>query len=484
MNERDLWQRFDHLARDFVELGRRKERTQLDPLVESLERDNRALRSLLESTQRQLEKERALHDGIKSMLRAREDENYRLHQRLVAHHLNSEQTQEQLTQAAQRGDLDTLYSCLSPPMAPDEAEEQSRNCKDHALRIAVSQGFVECIQLLLAQGADPLAKDPLAGRNSIHCAAMSQGEDDRVLCLLFEDSTLVESIDEPDATGMTALGHAAKLCCLERVLFLLTMGANSELVSSTDWKNLEEYQTQKEQLNSSNTTPTTCTGTSTSWDLPFLKQRARNEEAIVAEDRQAQFTPPLACQAKEEQILEETSERARELFSNGNYEEALNLYASLECQGITWSSENRATVCVNAATACAQLNRHSEAIAWCDKALEALPEHSSALIQRAQSNMELFRYVSAKSDFELLALLTHSADQPRWIAWASRAEALDTRTKHNYLLLDVPPSANSSEIRKAFLMQCLKWHPDKNRQTRDDEMRAITMFKLITDANA
>ena len=48
---------------------------------------------------------------------------------------------------------------------------------------------------------------------------------------------------------------------------------------------------------------------------------------------------------------------------------------------------------------------------------------------------------------------------------------------------DLDPSSNASDVRRAYLQKCLRWHPDKNQATRESEMQASTMFKAVSEAN-
>ncbi len=54
--------------------------------------------------------------------------------------------------------------------------------------------------------------------------------------------------------------------------------------------------------------------------------------------------------------------------------------------------------------------------------------------------------------------------------------------KDLYKLLDILPSANDGEIRKAFRKLATKWHPDKNSESQERKELADKVFKDINEA--
>lgn len=44
------------------------------------------------------------------------------------------------------------------------------------------------------------------------------------------------------------------------------------------------------------------------------------------------------------------------------------------------------------------------------------------------------------------------------------------------------PSATEQDIRKAYKKLALKWHPDRNSATEEDQKQAEKMFRDINDA--
>jgi curved DNA-binding protein CbpA len=55
---------------------------------------------------------------------------------------------------------------------------------------------------------------------------------------------------------------------------------------------------------------------------------------------------------------------------------------------------------------------------------------------------------------------------------------MEEETENAYEILGVAENASDRKIRKAWIKQCQKWHPDKGRSESDIQMRTIRMYKF------
>lgn len=193
------------------------------------------------------------------------------------------------------------------------------------------------------------------------------------------------------------------------------------------------------------------------------------------------------------------SVRANRLYGEEKYQEALDAYndaISLSEQAesplrgkaeSTTSTANKATLQYNSARAAVKLGLHVEAIKRCSLAIDIKDgDYPNAVAQRAASYLVIYDYAHAIADYEFLIKQANQSDNPvpeEWNANLARAKDLQLRYRDHYYVLGVAPEATSTEIKKAFRKQCLKWHPDKHRGSEDDTARASVMFKAINEAN-
>ena len=56
------------------------------------------------------------------------------------------------------------------------------------------------------------------------------------------------------------------------------------------------------------------------------------------------------------------------------------------------------------------------------------------------------------------------------------------KKKDYYKVLGLTKDASDSQIRKAYKVLALKWHPDKNSQTETQKEQANKKFKEISEA--
>eukprot|EP00658_Telonema_sp_P-2_P082250 TRINITY_DN864_c0_g1_i2.p1 TRINITY_DN864_c0_g1~~TRINITY_DN864_c0_g1_i2.p1 ORF type:complete len:145 (+),score=39.59 TRINITY_DN864_c0_g1_i2:168-602(+) len=62
-------------------------------------------------------------------------------------------------------------------------------------------------------------------------------------------------------------------------------------------------------------------------------------------------------------------------------------------------------------------------------------------------------------------------------------EAVKLEQASHFYWLGLPEEAiEADEIKKAYKKQCMKWHPDKNQKSLEDQARAANMFQRVSEA--
>ena len=497
----ERWKHLESVAVEFEEFGRSEERekwtkhvTLLEAKLESaLKRASDAEKSL----ERELQNNARLTKEL-ARLSAMERELAKLGRRVVALNLSLLGGREGLFLACDQGDVQMASSFLEPVYNASEDDATIRQIQNEALRIAASGNFFDVCEMLVRRGADPADQDPRNGQMAIHRATSAPGQDDQILMLFLQDANTRIHINDTDASGATPLTLAVQLLRAERMMCLVSFGADASLVSREDWKRLNDHQAQQVYETASSRDASVSGGSFSSPSVASAKSSpggvmtpdrrrglfevTNNHPSIVSESASKRRDgSPLS--AKKKETAESLSEKAGELYRSERFDEAFQVYSSLEKLTGDWSKQNKATLYYNTARTAAKLNRHAEATDWCEKALSLDPTFIDALAQRADSKMQLFDFARAAIDYETLAQLSPE-DAEDWLRLAERARVFLQRTENYYALLDIDPTCDTRAVHKAFLKKSLRWHPDKNRGSRDDETRANFMMKALTEAKS
>lgn len=414
----DRWHRLEDAILEIEQFARNEERQRIDHHVLNLEAKLVLGGKRNEDLLRKLEVEREVASRLEqdcALLRA---ENGRLRSSLIG------LQREEILQSCREGELRALEGVFG--LGEVDRGDEGQEVKNEALRIAASEGFLDVCELLLAQGADPVGRESANGQNALHRAVSALGHSDAALHLLIQGADAAFNvrarINEVDLHGQSPLSLAVRLLRVDRVLCLLSFGAETGMVSKEDWQRLNDFQAHQEP----------------------------NDESPVLAN-----LPTAAAAAAS--LVKDCS-----LFQQGRFEEALQA-----CAGAgNW------TQC---ARCCGSLGRHCEAVEFANRALELTPGSAAALLQRAESRLQVYDFEGAAGDFANLGMEDRAEEARR---------GLREKSEDLYSVLGVPDTATNLDVRKGFLRQCLRWHPDKNRQSRDDEARAGFMFKQVNDAHS
>ncbi len=157
------------------------------------------------------------------------------------------------------------------------------------------------------------------------------------------------------------------------------------------------------------------------------------------------------------------------------FKEALRLTNEHKLQVV---SKDKATIHYNCARAAIRMHRHLLAVEHCTFAIDLDSSFFKAWKLRGESRHKLHDFKDAVNDLER-ALKLSPADEK---VFSMLEESRRARDMDHYTLFGVPAASSVSEIKKRYRKLCLKWHPDKNRKTKDDMHRAANMFRRIQDA--
>ena len=371
-------------------------------------------------------------------------------------------------EAVAAGNVNTLRDCLRPASAAQHengagSKAFAQWCKDKyssvtssALCTAASTGAVDTAKALLESGASVAPCGATMGRTALHAAA--EAGNWALLDLMLDHPGSEQFIDFPDSSLMKPT-HPRKG---DTPLHLAARGGHESCARA-----LIRHGANTSAKNADGQTPANIAAASesravveaiTDPDVQFWGFSTRANRQYVAGD----FSGAKAC-----------------------YLSAIKL--SSENAGLA-SDANVATLHYNVARADAKLEEHCLAIEHCDAALNMRNgEYPNALAQRASSYMALYDYEHAVMDY---AELMQGSDSSRisrngyWERHLARAQQMAIKAKDHYYVLGVASDATDEEVKKCFRKQCLKWHPDKHRGSRDREFRAGIMFKAINEANS
>eukprot|EP00274_Cyanoptyche_gloeocystis_P004964 CAMPEP_0196666342 /NCGR_PEP_ID=MMETSP1086-20130531/64443_1 /TAXON_ID=77921 /ORGANISM="Cyanoptyche gloeocystis , Strain SAG4.97" /LENGTH=491 /DNA_ID=CAMNT_0042003521 /DNA_START=40 /DNA_END=1515 /DNA_ORIENTATION=- len=184
---------------------------------------------------------------------------------------------------------------------------------------------------------------------------------------------------------------------------------------------------------------------------------------------------------KKVKALESSKNEGNEFFRCGKNQEAIDAYS----QGIAVDAnvpEFMATLYCNRAAAAMKLSRFKEAVDDCSKALELNPTYTKALSRRAAAYRSMGEYEAAVRDLEKLAQMDDVNSEVLQTLRQVKLELKKSKRKDFYKILGITQSADDDEIRKAYKLMALKWHPDKNQESPEAKETAEKMFKDVAEA--
>lgn len=179
--------------------------------------------------------------------------------------------------------------------------------------------------------------------------------------------------------------------------------------------------------------------------------------------------------------IEKQKEQANEVFRNGKYQEAIELYSKL----LELDPKNKnfnSLIYSNRALCYQKLNNMMEALKDVNKSISLNENYTKAYLRRGNIYMALKMYEEAKYDFQKVKdLEPNNSDVHKLLEDAKKNEK-QAKKRDYYKILDLKPDANENDIRKAYKKLALKWHPDRNNESEEQKKMAEKTFRDINDA--
>ncbi|GAM25433.1 hypothetical protein SAMD00019534_086080 [Acytostelium subglobosum LB1] len=180
--------------------------------------------------------------------------------------------------------------------------------------------------------------------------------------------------------------------------------------------------------------------------------------------------------------LEAKKKEGNDAFTAKNYTLAYQLFTEaleIDPKFDTYNSQ----LYNNRAAAALQLNKITEAIDDCTKAIELDPNYVKALTRRAQCYLKKEQFEDAVRDYEKAKTLDPENEDIHANLKHAKVELKKSLRKDYYKILGVAKDATDSDIKKAYRKLALQYHPDKNSTLSDEEKAtAEKMFKDVGEA--
>eukprot|EP01027_Heterolobosea_sp_BB2_P002732 GEZU01004108.1.p1 GENE.GEZU01004108.1~~GEZU01004108.1.p1 ORF type:complete len:337 (-),score=151.14 GEZU01004108.1:42-1052(-) len=191
---------------------------------------------------------------------------------------------------------------------------------------------------------------------------------------------------------------------------------------------------------------------------------------------------------KKVRTIEDQKKAGNDAFSSGKYQEAYDLYSAAIALDPDNNSMN-ATLYSNRAAAAMKLKKYDVAVKDATKSIELNADGAialKALLRRAACYMELEQYEEAVRDYEKAYEQDRSNKDVAAQLRQAKLELKKSKRKNYYKILGVSKDASESEIKRAYRMMALKYHPDKFQQNEETQNmtkeQAEAHFKEIGEA--
>jgi len=172
--------------------------------------------------------------------------------------------------------------------------------------------------------------------------------------------------------------------------------------------------------------------------------------------------------------------KGNEAFQNRDWKAALLHYdAAAQADALCLDADFSASVFCNRGAVHSKLGQAQAAVDDLTLALAMSPRYAKALFRRGLAYLELESYSKADADFGLVEEIT-----PDFIGLPehrrrARMWARQPPKKNFYAVLGVPFDVDAKEVKRAYRVAALKWHPDKNIEEPEQAER---MFKDVQSA--
>lgn len=123
-----------------------------------------------------------------------------------------------------------------------------------------------------------------------------------------------------------------------------------------------------------------------------------------------------------------------------------------------------------------------EALDDLNKSLVWNEKYIKGILRRANLHMTLGDYEKGRYDFQKVVDLDSSNYEAKKGLEEAKKKEKEAKKKDYYKVLGLDKNAHESQIRKAYKLLALKWHPDKNTQSEAQRDQAERKFKEVNEA--
>eukprot|EP01123_Difflugia_compressa_P007815 TRINITY_DN2179_c0_g2_i1.p1 TRINITY_DN2179_c0_g2~~TRINITY_DN2179_c0_g2_i1.p1 ORF type:complete len:346 (-),score=69.41 TRINITY_DN2179_c0_g2_i1:260-1201(-) len=177
-------------------------------------------------------------------------------------------------------------------------------------------------------------------------------------------------------------------------------------------------------------------------------------------------------------------QKGNEAFKDKNFSEALKLYSeALLDDDKKVPVSFTAVIFLNRATAHKQLGDFDNAIADLTSAIDRNSTYVKAYIRRAQCYSELEMWDESIKDYS--TALSYEPFNNIFVGMlqAAQHKLQEQKSRSYYEVMGLPPFASPAEVRKAYRLLALRYHPDKVANTGISPLKAEKLFKEIQYCN-
>jgi len=178
--------------------------------------------------------------------------------------------------------------------------------------------------------------------------------------------------------------------------------------------------------------------------------------------------------------LKQLRQKGNDTIQAKNYQESVKIYTdALNEEDKKIPTAFTAIIFANRAAAYKQLGDFDNAIADLSSAIERNSTYVKAYIRRAQCYTEIDLWDESIKDYT--SAISFEPFNSEYVAMLQTVQQKlqEQKTRNYYDVMGLPVFASPAEIKKAYRLMALKYHPDKVANSGISPLKAEKMFKEI-----
>ena len=217
------------------------------------------------------------------------------------------------------------------------------------------------------------------------------------------------------------------------------------------------------------------------YSSPTISNEAKEifQETLRIDPENERARSSLACMTEMERLKNEGNKH----FQAGRSAEALAAYT----QALELDPKHKffnSTILANRAAAYMKQKDYLKALEDCNRSLALNPDYTKAYLRRANVHMQLEDYEEAVHDYNRVRDMDPSTPEIDDFIYLAKNNAKKKGKKDYYQILGVEKNVLDDQLKRAYRLLALKWHPDKNSDTQEKRAIAEKMFKDVNEAYA